>query len=54
MKKLNLEQLYEECDVITESEANSIKGGDWITDFFNSHPSGTYSQSEVMTWGNNT
>ena len=54
MKKINLEQLYFECDIINESEANSIKGGDQITDFFNSHPQGTYSQSEVMTWGDNT
>ena len=49
---LNLQQLHAECDVINESESNSIKGGDWLTDFFNSHPQGTYSGSEVSAWGN--
>ncbi|MGB4775956.1 MAG: hypothetical protein WBP45_12335 [Daejeonella sp.] len=54
MKKLNLEQLHAELDVINEAESNSIKGGDWIMDFYNSHGSGTYSGSQVMEWGNDT
>ncbi|MGB4774936.1 MAG: hypothetical protein WBP45_07190 [Daejeonella sp.] len=52
MKKLNLEQLHAEFDVINEAESNSIKGGDWLVDFYNSHGSGTYSGSQVMEWGN--
>ncbi|MGB4775958.1 MAG: C39 family peptidase [Daejeonella sp.] len=54
MKKLNLKQLHAEFDVINEAESNSIKGGDWIMDFYNSHGSGTYSGSDIMAWGNDT
>lgn len=46
--KLNLDQLHNECDVINKSDLNTIKGGDWITDFFNSHPQGTYTSAD---WG---
>jgi hypothetical protein len=51
MKKLKLsfKQLNEEFSAIKESELSAIKGGDWITDFFNSHNQGVYTSAD---WSN--
>jgi hypothetical protein len=44
--KLNFDQLDVEFDLINAVESNSIKGGDWITDFFNTHGTGVYTEKD--------
>ncbi|MFD2148645.1 hypothetical protein [Mucilaginibacter antarcticus] len=50
--KLSLDQLTIDCNPISDLESISTKGGtDWVTDFFNSHDSGTYTSAD---WTNNS